>query len=219
MSTTLAQSERAQLADLFDHVGPQAPTLCEGWLTADLAAHLVVRESDPVAAPGVIVPAFEDLTRRRMDRLLADGSWTQLVDRFRHPGRLLRTVPGLDQAMNSVEFFIHHEDVRRAVDPDAAPRLLRVDQERQLWRQLGWQARLALRKAPTGVVVENALDPEEPLRVKSGSSTVTLAGKPSEVLLWLSGRREVADVELIGDPADLQDSFWRINSRTRPASA
>lgn len=217
--STLAQSERAQLSDLFDAVGPEAPTLCEGWTTADLAAHLVVRESDPLAGPGVVVPALAGLTRARMDRLVDEGSWTQLVDRFRHGTRLLRSVPALDQAMNGVEFFIHHEDVRRAVDPQAQPRLLRSDQERQLWRQVAVQARLALRKAPTGVVVENALEPDEPLRVKSGARTVTLDGKPSEILLWLSGRRESADVEIIGAPEDVQDSFWMISSRTRPASA
>lgn len=217
--TTFAQSERAQLADLFDDVGPQAPTLCEGWSTGDLAAHLIIRETDPIGAAGIGISRFEGLTRKRMDATLADGSWTQVVERVRHGRRFIRAVPGLDAAMNGVEFFIHHEDVRRAGDSPAAPRLLLVDHERLLWRQVALQARIALRKAPTGVVVENALEPDEPLRVKSGSSTVTLAGKPSEILLWLSGRRGAADVDIIGDPSDVQDSFWMINSRTRAASA
>jgi uncharacterized protein (TIGR03083 family) len=41
---TLARAERAALCDLFDEVGPDAPTLCAGWTTRDLAAHLVIRE-------------------------------------------------------------------------------------------------------------------------------------------------------------------------------
>lgn len=217
--TTFAQSERALLADLLDDVGPLAPTLCEGWTTGDLAAHLVVRETDLVGAAGISVEKLAGLTRRRMDAVLADGSWTRVVERVRHGGRVIRAIPGLDSAMNSVEYFVHHEDVRRAGADPAPPRLLRVDHERLLWRQVAVMARLTLRKLPTGVVVENALDPDEPLRVKSGARTVTLAGKPSEVLLWLSGRREVADVDIIGDPSDLQDSFAMINSRTRPASA
>lgn len=217
--SSLAKLERAALADLFDDVGPQAPTLCEGWNTGDLAAHLVVRESDPLGAPGVVVGPLAGLTRARMDALLARGSWTALVDRFRRGPALLRRVGPLDEAMNAAEFFIHHEDVRRAGAAPASPRPLLLGHEKQLWRQVVVQARLAMRKAPTGVVIENALHPEEPLRVKSGAHTVTLVGKPSEILLWLAGRREVADVELAGDSLDLQDSFWTISSRTRAASA
>ncbi len=41
--TDFAPIERAALADLMAELGPDAPTLCEGWTTRDLAAHLVVR--------------------------------------------------------------------------------------------------------------------------------------------------------------------------------
>ena len=78
-------------------------------------------------------------------------------------------------------------------------------------QQVALQARMMLRKAPTGVVVENALEPEAPLRIKPGARTVTLAGKPSEILLWLSGRRAVAEVEIIGEPSDGADSFWQVS--------
>ena len=46
-----ARAERAALCDLFLEVGPDAPTLCGAWTTRDLAAHLVVRERRPDAAP------------------------------------------------------------------------------------------------------------------------------------------------------------------------
>ena len=49
---SLAARERARLADLLDEVGPDAPTCCEGWTTAHLAAHLVVRDGRPDALPG-----------------------------------------------------------------------------------------------------------------------------------------------------------------------
>ena len=55
-STPLDARERAELCDLFDELGPSAPTLCEGWATEDLAAHLVVRERDPRSMPGIIKP-------------------------------------------------------------------------------------------------------------------------------------------------------------------
>ena len=36
--------ERIKLCDLFDELGPSAPTLIEGWTAHDLAAHIVLRE-------------------------------------------------------------------------------------------------------------------------------------------------------------------------------
>ena len=48
--------ERKQLADLLDELGPDAPTLLSPWTTRDLASHLVLRERDFVAAPGLVIP-------------------------------------------------------------------------------------------------------------------------------------------------------------------
>ena len=45
--STFAKRERLLLADLLEAEGPEAPTLCEGWSTRDLAAHLIVRERRP----------------------------------------------------------------------------------------------------------------------------------------------------------------------------
>ena len=49
-------AEPAQLSDLFDELGPQAPTLLAPWTTRDLAAHLVLREHDHLAGPGLSCP-------------------------------------------------------------------------------------------------------------------------------------------------------------------
>ena len=51
-SRPLAPRERADLADLLQEVGPDAPTCCTGWDTAHLAAHLVVRDRRADALPG-----------------------------------------------------------------------------------------------------------------------------------------------------------------------
>ena len=48
--------ERAQLSDLLDELGPEAPTLLAPWTTRDLAAHLVLREHDSRPAPGLSCP-------------------------------------------------------------------------------------------------------------------------------------------------------------------
>ena len=55
---SVASDERAALCDLLDELGPDQPTLCEGWQTRDLAAHLVVREHRLDAAPGILLPAI-----------------------------------------------------------------------------------------------------------------------------------------------------------------
>ena len=49
--------------------GPDEPTLCEGWNTRDLAAHLVLRESRPDAALGVVVRPLAGRTARLQDKL------------------------------------------------------------------------------------------------------------------------------------------------------
>src|SRR4029453_14782629 len=75
--------ERAELCDLFVAKGPDAPTLCEGWATLDLAAHLVVREHDPRA--GLVIMAgdrFPKLDRKLMDGARAQG-YERLVERLR----------------------------------------------------------------------------------------------------------------------------------------
>jgi len=35
---------------------------------------------------------------------------------------------------------------------------------------------------------------------RSGTRTVTLVGKPSELTLYMSGRRKAAHVQLVGEP-------------------
>ncbi len=44
MTRPLDEREREELCDLFLELGPEAATLCEGWTSTDLAAHLVLQE-------------------------------------------------------------------------------------------------------------------------------------------------------------------------------
>src|SRR5258708_22606003 len=59
-----ASDERAALCALLKETGPDAPTLCEGWRTNDLAAHLVLRERRPDAAAGLMGGPLAGHTRR-----------------------------------------------------------------------------------------------------------------------------------------------------------
>jgi uncharacterized protein (TIGR03085 family) len=59
-----SRDERAALTDLMATLGPDAPTLCGGWTTRDLAAHLVVRERRPDIGIGAIVPGLNRWAER-----------------------------------------------------------------------------------------------------------------------------------------------------------
>jgi len=205
---TFAQTERAALCDLLLETGPAAPTLCEGWTTQELAAHLWIREADPLHSLGFFTPVFAAATDRRMERLRQEWSWPELVARLRQgPPRLsLFGFPGVDALANSVEFFVHHEDVRRAGAAPLPPRGLPDADEDALWRQLRFAGRSFFRTTSIGVVLERTdAEPGEDalVRVSNGAPMVTVQGRPSELVLYAFGRRSVADVHLVGEPAAL----------------
>lgn len=108
--------ERLALCDLFSELGPSVPTLIEGWTAHDLAAHLVLRERDPVAGPCLVLPGpFARFAERRRARLARDRDFTWLVARIRSgpPPGFFR-IGWIRALANLNEFFVHHEDVRRA---------------------------------------------------------------------------------------------------------
>ena len=73
----MARSERRELCELMTTLGPDAPTLCEGWTAHHLAAHLHIRESDPLATVGVVMP-FLKITDKRMHKLMTEMSFDDL---------------------------------------------------------------------------------------------------------------------------------------------
>ena len=207
---TFAQSERAELADLFDQVGPEAPTLCEGWTAHDLAAHLWIRETDPVGAGGIVARPLAGFLERRMAETKARWPYEELVDKVRNgPARFsVFAIPGVDEGANTIEYFVHHEDVRRAGAAPAEPRELPEDVEGWLWRRLKLLARAQFRRAQVGVVLERegsggttaGSDEPETIRAAAGTHIVTAVGRPSELTLLANGRGRAARVRLVGEP-------------------
>ena len=149
-TVTLARRERAALADLLDEVGPDAPTLCAGWTTRELAAHLVLRESHP-AATGIAVPALAHWTESKQ-HALAEQPYPSLVARFRGGPPLISPLrlPKADSLANTFEHFVHQEDVRRA-GAEWEPRPLTERDQGVLWSQLRARLRLFVRRAPVAV--------------------------------------------------------------------
>jgi uncharacterized protein (TIGR03085 family) len=215
---TQARDERLALCDLLDKTGPEAPTLCEGWATRDLAGHLVLREHRPDAGPGVLGGPLAGYTRRVQRSLTERTPYRRLVEIIRNgPPRLsFFAIPGMDQRANVVEYFVHHEDVRRGA-PGWEPRAISADLAEVLWQRLG-MAKFMLRKAPVGVeLVRDDLQADPgPQRVritaKASTPVVTVTGTPAELTLWTLGRTSAVQVRLEGNEtaiARLADQGWR----------
>jgi len=202
-ATNHAQAERAALCDLFEDLGPDEPTLCEGWTTRDLAAHLVVRERRPDAALGILAAPFERHSEH-VRLQTADQPWKRLVALVRSgPPRLSPFgLPGVDRLANTMEYFIHHEDVRRA-QPGWEPRDLDPELATELWSSLSKMGRLMLRKAPTGISL--ALPDQAPVTVHRGEPLVELTAPVGELALFVYGRQEHARVQLIGPEASVRE--------------
>lgn len=188
--------ERSELCDLFLAVGPGAPTLCEGWSTLDLAAHLVIREHDPRSGLAILGgERFAKLEHSLMDGARSRG-YEHLVDRLRAgPPLVPWRLPTLRQALNLTEWFVHHEDVRRPAGE--APRSDRPDLDSTLWTMLRRASRLMLRKVRgAGVALDAPGFGEVPARGPGPS--VRLTGGPQELILYLHGRRTAALVDIAG---------------------
>ena len=193
-----AAAERHALADLLLRVGPEAPTLCEGWTTRDLAAHLVLRASRADAVGGIVIPAVRPWLNR-VQQSIAARPWEALVAQVRR--RPFWAVGGLDERANLVEYLVHHEDIRRA-QPDWAPRDLARDAAHALWPGVKMRVRLALRRTPAHVAVSG---PGQPSTITGGrrslpaqAPAVQLSGESQELLLFLYGRQAHAHVSLSG---------------------
>jgi len=199
-----SRGERLALADLLDELGPDAPTLCVGWTTGDLTAHLVVREGEPLAAAGILIPPLAQRTADAMARLRRDHSHAELVSRVRNgpPSWSPLRLGLLDGAANTVEFFVHHEDVRRAQE-GWEPRRLDPDLQEFLWRRLRTAGRLLFRSAAVGILLARP-DGGAVQRVRSGEPTAVLAGRPSELTLYAFGRKDAARVDVSGPDAAVE---------------
>ena len=192
-ATNLAQPERTTLCDLFVERGPDAPTLCEGWRTVDLAAHLVVRERRPDSGPGLVWPPLAGYTDKVRRAVRDRTPWEKLVETVRRgPPLLLRPFDG---PMNTVEFFIHVEDVRRAQD-GWEPRPISAELADALWARVGPGG--MAKKVPATVVITS---PGRADKERGTGPRLTLAGDPGELIMFGAGRQGAARVEISGDAA------------------
>ena len=196
-ATTLAQRERQALCDLFLQVGPDAPTLCEGWVTHDLLSHLIIREGRPDAAAGMVLPFLKGHLESTAKAVL-QPSFEAAVSRLRAgPPRFSAfALPGADERANTTEYFIHHEDVRRA-QSSWEPREFSAPDQTTLWDAARTMGRLVTMRRYDGVVLVVPDGPRAKVSSARGSGKVqVVTGDPGELLLWISGREDHARVDI-----------------------
>lgn len=199
--------EREGLCELMEALGPEAPTLLAPWTTHDLAAHLVIREHDHRAAPGLVVPGAWGRYAERHRRALTRTDYANLLATTRSgPPPGFFCIGWVRRVANLNEFFVHHEDVRRA--NGLGPRTNAGALDDALWRNVG-RARwfLSRRLRGVGLELEWAGTPRV-LRARRGTPTARLTGLPGELLLYLFGRQEAAEVE-VGGPEAAIDAVER----------
>lgn len=210
-----ALDERHALAETLRRAGPDAPTLCGEWSTAQLAAHIVLRERSLIELGGRLpVKRLHEAAERLIDRVAAAEPYERLVElvdrgptwrdlRWPLPTAPAWTLPAVREAVNLTEYLIHHEDVRRA-GGDWQPRPLPVEVQMAVWKRLPFTARLAMRKV--SVPVELRWPGHGAVRAGSGRggpAAVQITGEPVELVLFASGRVGQARVEFAGDPDDV----------------
>ncbi|HSK33452.1 MAG TPA: TIGR03085 family metal-binding protein [Propionicimonas sp.] len=196
------KSQRDALCDALDAVHPSAPTLCEGWTAHHLAAHVWLRESDSWAVARARLTRRRDRVEFLMAEVMTQRPYPDLVAAIRRGPEGLSPfrLPGVEAAANTLEFLVHCEDVRRG-SGNNTPRPTDLALEELCWKRVPLLARMVLRGCPVAVWLERDLPPGEPVRIGHGPDIVTLSGPPSELVLYLFGRRSAACVEVIGEPA------------------
>jgi uncharacterized protein (TIGR03085 family) len=194
--TSFARAERDRLCDRALAAGPDAPTLCGDWVVRDLMAHLVVRETSPLSV-GIVVPRLASITDKETERV-AKKPFAKLVDKVRK-ARTPLALPGIDAAVNTAEYFVHHEDIRRASD-GWEPRTLEPDEQDALWRVARVSGKGLIRPAGVPVLLCRT-DTGTRTSLRAGSDPVVISGLPSEIVLFLYGRRETSGLTFDG-PAE-----------------
>ena len=199
-----APVEQQALAATLREVGPEHDTLCAGWRSRHLAAHLYLRAHQPwqlLGLPGTA--GVDELAEECRD----PARYEQVIDDFlaqpRWPWRVAR-LGGMDEATNLVEYVVHHEDVRRSGDDPAAPRSVPPQMSAAIWSKFARMSAGFYLAAPVGVVLAVPGDPRRQRRVRPGGDPVRVVGAPTEQALYAMGRRDQAQIELRGSTTQVR---------------
>ncbi|MEO6885047.1 MAG: TIGR03085 family metal-binding protein [Jatrophihabitantaceae bacterium] len=197
-----ALDERRELCATLRTVGPGVATLCGDWTTSELTAHMVLRERSVVELAGRLPFArFQQRAERAISAFVSRHPYPELVDLLDAgpPAFSPWALPPLREAVNLLEYLIHHEDVRRAAGK-VSPRALSVARQRAAWQRLRLAAPMTMRAIPLGV---RLVWPSHGEICTRRVQPVTVTGDPVELALVAFGRQRVAQVSYEGSPADV----------------
>lgn len=197
------EPSREFLAETLLAAGPDSETLCAGWNTKELAAHLYLREHNAGVGLGLLLKPFNKVSDKATARLAQESAtpeaYARLLGKFRAgpPALSPLKIPAVDESANLTEFFVHAEDVRRATDR-WAPRALDEDYSDALWDELVKRAAILYRSVDLGIVL---VRPSGPRHVaKRAPVSVAIVGEPGELLMHAHGRTSHALVTFEGQP-------------------
>jgi uncharacterized protein (TIGR03085 family) len=99
---------------------------------------------------------------------------------------VVRRLPSLN------EFFVHHEDVRRANGRGA--RAIQQPMDEALWRNISLQSWFLARRLRGAGLELHWAGNGKTIRARRGEPTARLTEPPGELLLYLFGRQDAARV-------------------------
>jgi uncharacterized protein (TIGR03085 family) len=198
MSST-AFEQRKDLVSALRSVTPDAPTLCEGWSAEELALHIGVRDSRPDLAVGQKLPLVGAKARKSVERLKA-GGYQALVDRVAAgpPVYFPQTLEPVDVAMNTLEFYIHTEDVLRA-QPDFEPsqrREISEELRKRLWKHASVTFFVMAAREKNRRITFFSPGYGATTRGPAHAPLMMVHGAPEELTLWASGRADHSAVDV-----------------------
>lgn len=195
MSPTLARRERHDLCDLALELGADAPTLCGEWDARELLAHLFVREHRPLAGLGITLPPLSRLTDQAMERA-GRGDYRQLVGKVREPGLTPFALRPVEVLANTLEYVVHHEDLRRG-QTGWTPRVLDPDDLDVVWRSIKMAGRMLARPAGVPLSIRRS-DTDQVATLRGGEPSVVVTGPVVELVMFLYGRDQWQDLTFEG---------------------
>ena len=196
MTDSLARRERQALCDLALTLDATAPTLCGDWDLSALLAHLIVRERRPLSASGIMIPQLAKVTERAMAKEAARGV-PAMVRTLRKPPLTAYSLPVVERFTQTLEYVVHHEDIRRA-QPGWAPRELPAEDVEELWTLLSRSGPYLGRGLPVPTRLARSDRPGSDTTFKRGPDPVHVSGPVGELALWAFGRSAVQGVTFEG---------------------
>ena len=189
--TSFAKRERSAICQTLRKLGPDQPTLCQGWSTKDLLVHLIVRENRPDAAVGLFIPFLSSYTDS-VSKKYSEKSFEDLIMIFENGPKSPSpfSLPKVDELANTFEFLVHHEDILRAQD-NYQPRKLSEEDAKFVWSRFTKSAVFFMRKIKVGVVAKTD---QGIYTLKRGNDVVTISGNLIDLVMFAFGRKNTTEI-------------------------